>query len=187
MTRLKLFVLAASLLAAPAVAADWTVDPAKSTLSFASSQAGETFTGHFTRYTATISFDPAKPEAAHVLVLVDTKSAVTGDSQRDAFLPQPDWFDTAKFADAKFEATGFTPKGGDAYETAGTLTLKGVSQKITLPFKLTLAGGTAHAVGGVTLNRMSFGVGQGQFTTPDWVPFEVAVTLDLTAAAAPGD
>ncbi len=184
--KMLMALLAGCLLAGPARAADWTLDAAKSTLGFSSSQAGEAFTGHFTRYTVTISYDPAKPQAAHLLVLVDTKSAVTGDKDRDGFLPQPDWFDTGKFPDARFESTGFTPKGGDAFETTGTLTLKGKAQPLTLPFKLTLAGATAHAVGGVTLNRMSFGVGLGQFTTPDWVPFEVGVTFDLTAAQAPG-
>ncbi len=173
--------LLALAIATPAFAASWTVDPAKSTLGFSGTQTGAPFAGKFKTWTATIDFDPAKPEAAHVHVDVDVASATTDDPQKDAAMPGEDWFDAAKFAHATFEATGFTPKGGDAYETAGNLTLRGVVKTVTLPFTLKITGEEAHAVGHAKLLRGDFGVGQGQWVDGSMVGLDIAVDVDLVA------
>ncbi len=167
--------------ASHAEAADWSVDPAKSTLGFTGTQTQAPFTGHFKTWTATIAFDPAKPEAAHVAVSIDLASATTGDAQKDEAMPGADWFDVGTMATAKFESTGFSPKGGDAYETTGKLTLRGVSKDVILPFTLTIAGDSAHAVGHAKLLRTDFGVGQGSWSTGDMVGLDVTVDVDLVA------
>ncbi len=184
---IKTLCLAAVLLLAgePAFAATWTVDPAKSKLGFSGTQTGEPFSGSFKSWTATIEFDPAKPESAHVVVTVDMASAGTGDSQRDEALPGEDWFDVAQFPKATFEAKGFKPKGGDGFEAPGTLTLRDASRDVVLPFTLTVSGDTAHAVGKVNLVRTVFGVGQGSWATDQYVALEVNVDVDLTAKRAP--
>lgn len=174
---------AGSLLAAtPAIAADWVVDTAKSHLGFSGTQAGTPFTGTFKAFAATISFDPAHPEAGHAMVTIDVASAATGDPQKDEALPTADWFDAGKFPRAIFEATSFRPKGGDAYEAVGTLAIRDVKLPVALPFTLTVAGDTAHAAGRMELLRNKFGVGQGEWQSPQWVPFEVGVDVDLVAA-----
>ena len=165
----------------PAVAAGWTADPARSTLAFDGTQTGAPFTGKFRTWTATIDFDPAKPEAAHVRVDIDVASATTDDPQKDAAMPAEDWFDTGKFAHAIFEATGFKAKGGDAYETTGNLTLRGVSKPVTLAFTLTIKEDQAHAVGHAKLVRTDFGVGGGQWADGSMVGLDVAVDVDLVA------
>ncbi len=170
------------LAAAPALAADWVVDAGKSHLGFSGVQAGTPFTGSFKTFVATISFDPAHPEAGHASVVIDMASAATGDPQKDEALPTADWFDAGKFPKATFEATGFKPKGGDAYEAVGTLAIRDVKLPVTLPFTLVVAGDTAHAVGRMELLRSKFGVGQGEWKSPQWVAFEVGVDVDLTAA-----
>ncbi len=171
--------------AGAAEAATWTVDPAKSTLGFTGSQTGTAFSGRFKTWTAAIDFDPAHPEAGHVAVKVDMASATTDDPQKDEALPTPDWFDATAFAAASFDATGFAPKGGDAYETTGKLTLRGVAKDVVLPFTLTLTGDQAHAVGHAKLMRTDFGVGQGAWTSGDYVALDVTVDLDLVATRKP--
>ena len=164
-----------------AEAATWTVDPAKSTLAFTGSQTGEAFKGRFKTWTAAIDFDPAKPAAAHVAVAIDMASATTEEPQKDAALPEADWFAVSQFAKATFEADGFTPKGGDAYEAKGKLTLRGIAKDVTLPFTLTISGDTAHAVGTVKVLRTDFGVGQGQWANDQMVGLDVGVDVDLVA------
>jgi len=166
---------------APAQAANWTVDRAKSHLNFSGVQTSAPFQGSFERWTAEIMFDLAHPEAAYVKVTIDLASAKTGDTQRDAALPQPEWFDVKRFPQATFEATGFIAKGGDAYETPGRLTIRDMSKVIVLPFTLTVTGNTANAKGHITLVRTSFGVGQGEWATSEWVALEVGVDFDLVA------
>lgn len=171
--------------AGAAHAAAWTVDPARSRLGFTGQQSGEPFTGRFKTWTAAIDFDPAHPEAGHVSATIDTATATTGDIQKDEAMPGADWFDASAFTTATFEATGFAPKGGDAYETTGKLTLRGVSKNVVLPFTLTITGDQAHAVGHAKLVRTDFGVGQGAWSSGDTVALDVTVDLDLVATRKP--
>ena len=172
--------------AAPAAAAEWAVDPAKSTIKFSGVQVGVPFTGRFERFEAQVDFDPAKPEAGHAVVLVDLASARTGDVQRDEALPQKDWFDVKGGSQARFEATRFVDKGHGDYETVGTLTIRGTGRPVTLPFHLSVDEGQAHAAGHVGLIRTDFGVGQGAWASAQWVALEVGIDVDLVAATKPG-
>jgi polyisoprenoid-binding protein YceI len=183
----KVLSLAAAVLisTSPAFAAAWTVNPSTSKLGFSGTQTGEPFSGKFKTWTASVDFDPAKPEAAHVLVTVDMASATTGDPQRDGALPGEDWFNVSQFPKATFEITGFKAKGGDSFDAPGKLTVRGVTKDVVLPFTLTTSGDTAHAVGKVNLIRSVFGVGQGSWSTDQYVAFDVNVDIDLTAKRAP--
>ena len=174
--------LALPLLAAPpALAADWTVDPAQSHLGFSGVQNGAPFQGSFGKWSAQISFDPAHPDTGHAKVTIDLASAKTGDTQRDSALPQAEWFDVKAFPQASFEATGFVAKGGDAYEAPGKLTIRGIGKDVVLPFTLAVTGDKAAAKGHLSLVRTGFGVGQGVWATGEWVGLEVGVDVDLVA------
>ena len=174
------------LASAPVRAESWVVAPANSKLGFSGSQSGAPFQGRFKTFTASIEFDPAKPEAGHAAVDVEMASASSGDIQRDESLPQSDWFDVAKFPKARFEATQFGATGGDAYAAVGKLTIRGVSVACVLPFTLVITGNTAHAKGHVQLTRTAFGVGQGAWSAGDMVALEVVVDVDLIANKTPG-
>ena len=119
-------------------------------------------------------------------MLVDLASARTGDVQRDEALPQKDWFDAKSGSQARFEATRFVDKGRGDYDAVGTLTIRGASRPLMLPFHLTLDKGQAHAVGHVGLVRTDFGVGQGPWASGQWVALEVGNDVDLVAATKPG-
>jgi polyisoprenoid-binding protein YceI len=166
---------------AASAAATWTVDPAKSSIVFSGTQTGTPFQGRFKTFSASIDFDPTKPEAGHAVVTIDVASATTGDQQRDEAMPGAEWFDVKNFFQAKFEASTFKALGGDKYEADGTLTIRGVSKSVILPFTLTTSGNTAHAVGKAQLTRQTFGVGQGQWASNEYVAFEVDVDVDLMA------
>jgi polyisoprenoid-binding protein YceI len=175
------------LLAVPTVAApppQWTVDPGKSTLGFSGTQTGARFTGRFSRYKAAIAFDPDHLEASRIAVAVDLGSSATGDTQRDTALPGKDWFDVAQFPVARFVTTAIQRKSGNAYVATGKLTLHGVTRPVVLPFTLTISGDTAHARGHVQLLRNAFGVGQGVWSSGQWVALEVGVDIDIVATRA---
>lgn len=183
MLRSSLFlaVLAISLSPCSARAAEWTVDHARSSLGFTGTMAQAPFSGQFQRWTAAISFDPEQPGTGHVRVTVDMTSALTGDKQKDNALPQSDWFDAKAFPDAVFEVSSFNAKGGSSYDAIATLTMRGVKKDITAPLSIEINGNTMHAKGGVRLVRSDYGVGQGQWTSAQWVAFEVATSFDVTA------
>jgi polyisoprenoid-binding protein YceI len=183
MTFRSLFVAAAMLAGASvsAEAATWTIDTAKSRLGFTGSENGSAFTGHFGRFSGTIVFDPAAPSAGHADATIATGSAATGDRQKDGALPDADWFAADRYSQARFVATSFKACGTDAYEAAGTLIIRGVAKPITLPFTLAIAGDTARADGTVQLIRTDFGVGQGAWSTAQYVALQVSVSFDIVA------
>lgn len=186
----SLLLAAALVWGGSAQAADWAVDAGKSKLGFVGSQSGTPFEGRFSRWTAKIAFDPANPAAGTAVVVIDMSSATTGDLQKDQSLPQADWFDTKTFPQARFEATGFRAKGGNAFEAVGSLSLRGIKKDVVLPFTLDVSSAgahpaVAHAQGKLILIRTDYGVGQGEWKVPDMVALEVAVTVDLTATTAP--
>lgn len=165
---------------APAGAVPWTVLPG-STLGFATAWSGEGIRGRFERWSADVVFSPDDLANSKVTVSVDMASARTGDAQRDQTLPAYDWFDTATHAKATFAATRFDKVGEGRYAARGTLTLRGVSRPLSLPFRLTIDGDRATVSGVTTLDRTAFGVGQGEWTKTDQIPAEVTVRVDLKA------
>ena len=174
--------LPAAALAAPPV---WTVDKAASKLGFAGSAGGQGFTGVFRRWDATIHFDPKDLAHSDASVSVDMASAFTGSSDRDTLLPDEDWFWTSHFPRATFVAHSFRAAGPGRYAADGVLTLRGVARPLTLPFTLAITGPSAKMSARVDLNRLTFGVGQGEWKATDTVPANVTVTVDLTAHRAP--
>ncbi|PZP83542.1 MAG: polyisoprenoid-binding protein, partial [Azospirillum brasilense] len=130
--------LFAMLAASTATAAPWAIDPARSTLSFTGTQAGDAFTGQFTKFSPVVEFDPAKPEAGHITVSVDMASARIDDKDKQESLPTEDWFFVEKFPTATFTSTKITQVGRDTntYLAEGTLSLRGISQPVQLPFSL---------------------------------------------------
>ena len=76
-----------------------------------------------------------------------------------------------------------TPLGDDSYEAAGTLSIKGVSQPLTLPFSLTITDGIADMNGQVTIDRTLWEVGSGAWSTDEWVSTAVVIDVKIKAEA----
>jgi len=176
--------LAISAPAYAAPAASWTVDKAASKVAFSTSFDGGAFTGQFRSWNAVIRFDPANLAGSSVTATFDTASAVTGDATRDQALPEPDWFSARAFPKATFTASSFKALGGGKYQAIGTLTVRGVTKPLTLPFTLVITGDTARMTSSVGINRLAFGVGQGDWKTTEVVPATVTVNISLTAKRA---
>jgi polyisoprenoid-binding protein YceI len=178
--RVRTVLLALVLSASAARAADWKLAPGESALTFSGTQMGEKFAGKFSRFDAQVSLDPDKLDEAKIVVTVEIASVATGDKQRDTAMPSKEWFDAARFPQARFESRKVS-RAADGYEALGDLTLRGVIKEIRLPFTLAIDGRKAQAKGHVDLKRDVFGVGQGEWATGEWVALEVGVDFDLKA------
>jgi polyisoprenoid-binding protein YceI len=171
--------------ATAAAPAAWTVDKAASTLRFTTSMAGESFTGVFRRWDAAIRFDPANLAASSVVADIDVASVSTGNPDRDQALPTATFLDAPGHPHATFVAHGFTTLGPGRYQATGVLTLRGVAKPLTLPFTLSITGTQAKMTGAVAINRLAFGVGQGEWRATDAIPAAVTVAITLSARRAP--
>lgn len=158
----------------------WTVQKGAS-LTFSAVWSGTPVEGRFNRWTADILFSPEALDRSKLTVGVDMSSAVTGDDQRDQSLPSGDFFDTAAHPKATFSATKFRKTGEGQYVADGTLDLRGVKKPVSLPFSLKIVGDTATARGVTTLDRTTFGVGQGEWASTDQIAAKVKVNFSLTA------
>jgi polyisoprenoid-binding protein YceI len=170
-----------ALIASPAGAAHWTVNYARSRLGFTAQWSGQPLSGEFKRWTADIDFDPDDLAHARVSVAIDLASEASDETDFDGGLKGAEGLATSRFPTARFVANSFAAKSANNYLAAGTLTIRGVSRKVALPFSLTVSGGTAHAAGTAHILRTDFGVGQGEWAAPTPVSHDVAVTIDLTA------
>jgi len=163
--------------AATGALADWKVQSGKR-LGFATTWSGDPVTGSFTSWDADITFGADALDKSHVKVTIQTGSARTGQEQPDSTLPTDDWFATSMFPTATFEAHSFKKTGTDRYVASGTLTIRGKSKPLSLPFTLKIDGDTAKMTGSATIDRTAFGVG---FAGTDEIPAEVKLSVSLTA------
>ncbi|UXI69326.1 YceI family protein [Tahibacter amnicola] len=158
-------------------AKEWTVDPA-STLSFSGTYQGEKFTGHFGRFTAAITFDPASLAAAKFDVSVDVTSITTGNADYDEQLKAPEFFDFGKFRQSRFVTTAFR-EGDNGLVADGTLTIRDKSRPTQLKVTFTPAGDGATLDVETTLKRLDFDVGTGDWADTSAIGNDVPVTAHL--------
>ena len=173
--------------ASPAIAApapSWTVDKTRSQVAFVASMSGQAINGSFRRFDAKIAFDPANLTGSSVVAVINTASAATGDKSRDDSLPTPDWFNVKAFPRATFTSRSFKSLGGNRYQAAGTLTIRGVARPVVLPFQLAINGNAAQMRGTLTVDRRWFGVGEGQFASADTVAAGVKINIAINARKA---
>jgi polyisoprenoid-binding protein YceI len=173
---------------AAAAAPHYTLDAAKSTLEFTFTQAGAQNKGRFTRFPVTFDFSPDELAASHLEVQVDTTSVDTGDKDRDDTLKSADLLSVAKFPQARFSATQIV-KTASGFEAQGKLTIRDVTRDTRVPFTFRTAteqgASVGYMSGKVTIRRLDFGVGQGEWKATDQVGNDVVVSfaLRLTSAA----
>ena len=184
MTRRAPALLALALACAPAAAAQWQLVPQQSRLGFSSEWNGRTIEGRFERFQARIVFDPARLSEAMADVTIDLASATTGDRTVNGALPGNDWFAVSASPTARFTTSAIRQTGPGRYVAEGTLTLRGRSVPVELPFTLAIAGDTAVMQGQARLDRRAFGIGMESDAPGRWVAFPVPVTVRLTARRA---
>lgn len=157
-------------------AGNWQVT--EGTLGFNVTQMGQSVSGSFATWTADITFDEAATNGTHgtVTVTIDTGSLTLGSVTQQA--KSADFFDVTSFPQATFTADILPTATG--YEATGSLTLRGTTVPVTLPFALTITGDTATMTGQTNLDRRDFGMG-ASYSDEASVGFGVTVDAALTA------
>jgi polyisoprenoid-binding protein YceI len=163
-----------------------TVVTEKSEVHFVSKQMNVPVDGAFKKFTATVNFDPSKLDAAKAQFNVDLNSIDLGLPEVNDEVKKPDWFNTAKFPNATFVSSSLKSLGGNKYEVAGKLTIKGVSKDVTAPFTVTpQAGGHTLVEGTFPIKRLDYKIGEGSWSDTDTVANEVQVKVRLLMSGMP--
>ena len=190
MTRLKGIALALLLgmTPAPLAAASWTLEQG-SAIRFEAYQQGAPVQGSFERFVAEIVFDADDLAGSRIEVEIDTASIATGHKDRDTILRSPALFDAGRWPTARFASTRLEHLGGDAYRADGQLTIRDVQRDVVLPFTLRIADHPgapgerrAEAAGRLTISRLDYGVGQGEWAATTMVGADVVILIEIVAA-----
>lgn len=167
-----------------AFAADQTLVPAQSELTFVAKQLGVPLNGRFKSFTAQSAFDPKAPQTSKIAFQIDLGSvAVSADA--DTELVKPEWFNTAKFPKATFQSSAIKALGGGRYEVAGKLAIKGQARDLVVPMQLSQAGALSTATGGFALKRLDFKVGDGDWADTSIVANDVQVKFKIVLQGVP--
>jgi polyisoprenoid-binding protein YceI len=177
--------LAAMLLAAAGGASAQGVLVDRSEIGFVSKQMGVNVEGRFRRWKANVDFRPGDLAHSGASFEIDLASVDLASVESEAEVRRPPWFDTAKFPVAKFASTGVKGLGGDRYEIAGTLSLKGLARDVVVPVALKHdAAGNSVAEGEFRLRRLDFKVGEGLWADTDVIANDVTVRVRMVLPPA---
>jgi polyisoprenoid-binding protein YceI len=117
---------------------DYDIDASHSRIGFAAKHAMvATVRGQFSSYRAEVHLDEENPAASSIRLEIDTASVDSGNSDRDAHLRTPDFFDVENYPTIVFESTKVEKTDDDVYSLIGDLTIKGKTQPVSVEFELT--------------------------------------------------
>jgi polyisoprenoid-binding protein YceI len=187
-TRLALAGLALALVAAPAAAQTWNIDPSHSSASFTvKHMMVSNVHGRFGKVEGTVVYDGTNIAAAKANATIDATTITTDNEKRDAHLKSPDFFDAAGFPKITFTSKRAEVVGKGKFKLIGDLTLRGKTKEVVLDVDgptdpVTVQ--NAQRVGvtaTTTINRQDYGVSWsramdgGGFVVGD----EVKITIEL--------
>ncbi len=160
------FTIGLLLMAAPALAQTWSIDPAHSRAQFTVRHLGiANIRGDFGAVTGTIEYDGKDVTKAKVNATVDVNSLTTRVVPRDNHIKTDDFLLAEKFPTMTFVSTSITPKGGGKHAMTGNLTIRGTTKSVTFDLdevsKVLSRKGEADRVGASAsgwINRKDFGV-----------------------------
>ena len=182
MKRLILALITAAALPLTADAIEFNqVQTDKSAIHFTYSQMGVSMNGKFKKFSAQLSFDPAKLPAAKASLDVDLNSIDAGSSEADEEVASKQWFNLKAFPTARFESSSFKALGGNRYEVTGKLTIKGKTQTIVAPLTYSAQGNNASFDGNFIIRRGDFSIGEGPWATFDIVANDILVKFRIQA------
>ena len=119
------------------ITGDYAIDVSHSRLGFTARHAMVTkVRGQFGAFEGTAHVDVANPSASSVQLTIDPTSISTGSPDRDGHLRSPDFFDAERFPQWTFRSTD-VQRDGETWTVAGDLTIKDVTQPVTIEFEET--------------------------------------------------
>ncbi|MFT5630183.1 MAG: cytochrome b561/polyisoprenoid-binding protein YceI [Gammaproteobacteria bacterium] len=158
-----------------AVASDWRVTDG--TIGITVKQLGNDVSGSFDDWVSVIIFDEtADTDAGSVQTTINIASLSLGSVTSQAM--GRDFFDQGQFPNAVFAADLI--REGGTYVADGTLSIKGITVPVSMPFAVSVDDNTATMTGTVQLDRRDFTIGESMMDEGN-LGFMVTVQISLAA------
>lgn len=151
-------------------------------------------TANFDDASGAITWDAANPSASKVEVTLPLSGLRAFSDEFNKHLAGADFFEVAKFPEARFVSTSVTANGVNRYNVGGDLTIKGITKPVTLD--VTVNGAGPHpmakkpAVGfdaTARIKRSDFGLGMYAPAVSDEVTLRITTEAMLDAPVPKGD
>ncbi|WP_026454341.1 YceI family protein [Saccharomonospora iraqiensis] len=144
---------------------DYTIDPEHTRIGFVARHAMITkVRGSFTEFEGTVHVDGENPADSSAELTIRAASIDTRNADRDGHLRSNDFLAMEDYPEITFRSTDIARTGEDTFDVTGDLTVRGVTQRVTIPF--TFEGQAVDPFGNsrigfegsTTINRQDFGV-----------------------------
>ena len=168
----------------------YTLDPAHTRIGFVARHAMVTkVRGAFNEFEGTATLDGADPANSHVQVTISAASIDTRNAQRDEHLRSNDFLSMQEYPRITFSSTGVRQIDETTFEVTGDLTIKGVTNPVTVPFSFEGAAKDPFGnervgfEGSVTINRKDYGITWNAALETGGVLVSEKVTLEFEISA----
>ena len=168
----------------------YTLDPAHTRIGFVARHAMVTkVRGAFNEFTGTAVLDGTNPANSRVEVTIEAASIDTRNAQRDEHLRSNDFLAMQEYPKITFTSTGARQTSETTFEVTGDLTIKGVTNAITIPFEFEGAAKDPFGnqrvgfEGSVAINRKDYGVTWNAALEGGGVLVSDKVTLEFEVSA----
>jgi polyisoprenoid-binding protein YceI len=143
----------------------YTLDPTHTRIGFVARHAMVTkVRGSFDEFEGTAVIDGANPANSTVRVTIDAVSIDTRNAQRDEHLRTNDFLALEQYPQITFASTDIRQVDETTFEVSGDLTIKDVTNRITVPFEFEGASQDPFGNqrigfdGSVTISRKDYGI-----------------------------
>ena len=187
-TIIKQYITAASLLllANQASAIEFKqVQANDSSVTFGYKQMGVALDGKFGKFSAQVSFDPAKIAQAQANIEINVASIDTGSSDGNDEVVGKLWFNAKTYPTANFVSTGLKALGGNRYQALGKLSIKGKTRDVVAPVTFQSDGTHGIFEGTFAINRLDYAIGEGEWTDVSTVANEIQIKFHVVVNASP--
>ena len=167
--------------ASPVAGEKYLITSENSKIEFIGAKVTGHHNGSFKKFSGTIDY-AGQIEKSRVSITIDSSSLETDTPDLTKHLKTADFFDVAKYPEAKFESTEIKPGGekGASHTVTGNLTLHGVTKSVTFPATITVNPGVITVESSFAINRKDFAINYPG-KTDDLIRDDVALALHVKA------
>jgi len=166
----------------------WKIDPAHSEINFKVKHlVVSTVRGHFEDFKAVIESENEDFSDAKIEFEADTNSINTRNSDRDAHLKSPDFFDSENYEKISFVSASVEKVSDYELKVKGSLTIRGITKEVSLDV---IYNGIVEGMGGnevagfeisTKLNRFDYGLKWNALTEAGGVVVSNEVKIEILA------
>lgn len=154
----------------------YTIAPQQSQVQFKAYSVFAKPVGKFHTFSGDIVVDAQQPSVSQVRLTIEARSIDTDNTERDEHLRSKDFLFVEQYPTITFVSTAIAG-AGSTYTVHGDLTMRGVTQRLTIPVTVEQRQNDIVVRGNISLSRKAFGITYNAFFNPVQDKVDVICTI----------